>query len=117
MNYIQKLKFNCPTLVAGNEIDMAVPHQSISPREILDSWVKNDMDTDVHQPVEDWNGGNVHPNSIREFEDNFEAMEYIADMINSPVTLKDVGQKVPLDPKIDEPKPADSNPADPKPAE
>lgn len=75
----------------GDDLDMTVPHQSISPREILQNWVRNDMDTEVHTPVEDWHGGDVHPNSIREFEDNFEVMEYVAEMTSQPVTLDNVG--------------------------
>lgn len=97
MNYLHKLKFYCPKPLQCNDIDLAIPHQSISPREILEHWVRNDADTDIHTPVEDWRGGDVHPNSIREFEDNFEALEYISEITSSPVTLDNLHNSLPAD--------------------
>lgn len=112
INYLGKLKANCPHVVIGDDLDMTVPHQSISPREILESWVKNDAETEIHTPVEDWHGGDVHPNSIREFEDDFEAMEYVADMTSQPVTMDNVGNPTPADPSPVEPPPAEPSPAE-----
>lgn len=114
LNYLQKLKVNCPQVVVGDDLDMTVPHQSISPREILQNWVRNDSETEVRTPVEDWHGGDVHPNSIREFEDDFEVMEYVAEKTSQAVTLDNLGDPTPSDPK---PADSDSNPSDPKPAE
>lgn len=87
MNYLDKIRKQCPKSVFSDDTDMAIPHQALSPREILANWVRNDDDTVVHESVDDWHGGDVHPNSIREFEDDFEAMEYVAEMTHSPVSI------------------------------
>lgn len=98
MNYLDNILLHCPKAVKLEESDFAVPHQSISPREILQNWVRNDSDTAVHEPVVDWHGGDIHPNSIREFEDDFEAMEYLADLTSKPVSIDSVGNPVESDP-------------------
>lgn len=109
MNYLDKLRIYCPKALKCHDSDFAVPHQAISPREILEHWVRNDTDTDIHEPVEDWHGGEIHPNSIREFEDNLEALEYISEMTSSPVTIDDLSKQTVVESSEDSSGPESSN--------
>lgn len=108
ISYLQRLQINAQKPVVMSDQVFTIPHQAVTPRQILESWVKNDYDTTEHQPTLDWNGGDVHPQSIRTFDDKFEVMEYLADIEGEPVTLDNLGNPT----TSTEASPAEASPAE-----
>lgn len=113
ISYMQRLQIHAPKPVVMSDEVFTIPHQAVTPRQILESWIRNDYDTTEHQPTLDWKGGDVHPQSIRTFDDKFEVMEYIAEVQGEPVTTDNLGNAVtPVDASSAEESPAQNTPAE-----